>query len=103
MALALLLLLTPAFGLDEFPYYQASNFTDRVSGVSDQNATVFCVRYENKELEVREAFGKWFVQEIYTHIMNEGQTQYQACPATTIWETDDFPRTTFGVRYYVFF
>lgn len=68
------------------------------NGVEVVNASSFdCSNdhlYDN--LDVREVFGKWYVYIVYTHLREEGVNVYKSCPVATIWETDDFPRTTFG-------
>lgn len=77
----------------------ANNLT---KSIINRNVTIDCSndhRYDS--LDVREIFGKWYVFEVYTHLKLEGVTLYKSCPLITIWETDDFPRTTFGVSPYI--
>lgn len=77
------------FGDDGYSY-KVSNFTD-------QNVT-YCFReHENDKLDVREILGRWNVIVVYMHLSMEGVKEYPFCPEVTIWETEDFPRTTFGV------
>lgn len=70
--------------------YKISNFTD-------QNTT-YCFReHENDKMNISEVLGKWKVLEVYMHLTYEGVKAYPSCPDVTIWETEDFPSTTFGV------
>lgn len=91
-----LLCLSATFGSAfSFDSFQASNFTVRDPY---ENATVVCDHSSlYKIADIRKVLRKWYVLEIYMHLANEGQKLYKSCPVTTIWETDDFPRTTFGV------
>lgn len=72
------------------------------SNSNEQNNTTFsCTReHEYDNMDIREILGRWKVMELYMHIKKEGVNQYPSCPEVTIWETDDFPRTTFGVGFY---
>lgn len=65
---------------------------------STSNTTVNCQReHEYDDLDPRTVMGKWKVAELYMHLSKEGVKTYKSCPMITIWETDDFPRSTYGV------
>lgn len=69
-----------------------------VSNSTDDNVTVTCEReHEYDTMDVRTVLGKWKAVELYLHLSKEGVKIYDRCPHVTIWETDEFPRTTFGV------
>lgn len=85
--------------------FKKSNIDDdkysyKLSNLTDENVT-YCFReHENDQLDVREILGKWKVSEVYMHLTNEGVKAFPSCPDVTIWETADFPTTTFGVGSY---
>lgn len=60
--------------------------------------TIKCIEeHEYKNLDVREVIGKWRAVELYMHLSKEGVNTYVSCPYLTIWESDEFPRSTYGV------
>ncbi|KAL0850022.1 hypothetical protein ABMA28_011931 [Loxostege sticticalis] len=64
---------------------------------NDTVDTVTCFEehaYDN--LDVREIMGKWRAVEVYMHLRNEGVKTYVSCPYLTVWEPDEFPRSTYG-------
>ncbi|XP_063834238.1 uncharacterized protein LOC135083411 isoform X2 [Ostrinia nubilalis] len=72
------------------------------SGISvlnstEGNVTISCAQeHEYDHLDIREVTGKWKVVQLYMHLGMEGVTMYNSCPVTTIWEADEFPRSTYG-------
>ncbi|CAG4923938.1 unnamed protein product [Colias eurytheme] len=78
----LLLLFSVAIG------HETSNSTD--------NEEICFKEHKYDNLDVRTVLGKWSVIELYMHLSKEGVTTYRSCPTVTIWEEDDFPRSTFG-------
>lgn len=72
----------------------------QVSNSTDDNMTVTCEReHEYDTMDVRTVLGKWKAVELYLHLSKEGVKNYDRCPHVTIWETEDFPRSTFGVGF----
>jgi hypothetical protein len=70
-----------------------------ITNSTDDNVTVSCSQeHDYDSLDLREVSGKWKVLELYMHLTKEGVVPYKSCPTTTIWEVDDFPRSTYGVR-----
>ncbi|KPI93452.1 hypothetical protein RR46_10712 [Papilio xuthus] len=68
-----------------------------VSNSTNNNITVICQReHEYDDLDPRTVMGKWKVVELYLHLRKEGVNTYKSCPIITLWETDDFPRSTYG-------
>lgn len=70
---------------------------------NDTVDTVTCFEehaYDN--LDVREIMGKWRAVEVYMHLRNEGVKTYVSCPYLTVWEPDEFPRSTYGVCSHLF-
>lgn len=67
------------------------------SNGTETNKTFVCEReHKYDRLDIREIMGKWKALELYMHLSNEGVVEYQSCPMVTIWESAEFPRSTFG-------
>lgn len=73
-----------------------------VSGIDERNqtqsnSTVLCERvHEYDKLDIRRVTGVWKAVELYKHLIKEGVNKYNSCPVITIWEAEEFPRSTFG-------
>lgn len=72
-----------------------------VTNGTDGNTTFSCTQEQDyDDLDIRNVTGKWKVAEVYMHLTNEGVKMYTSCPVITIWEEDEFPRSTYGVCSY---
>lgn len=84
------------YGLKQFRS-RDDEYSYKISNLTDQNVT-YCLReHENDKLNMSEILGKWKVLEVYMHLNYEGVKAFPVCPEVKIWETEDFPSTTFGV------
>lgn len=80
-----------------FLFFVTSAF--EVKNMTDGNVTVTCETiHDYDEIDVRQLMGKWTAVEVYMHLKKEGVFRYNTCPNVKLWEHDDFPSTTFGVR-----
>lgn len=80
----------------QFMFLAVSAFEDFNS--TNSNETVKCEReHTYDKLDIRSVTGKWKIVELYTHLILEGIKRYKSCPIITIWESEELPRTTFGV------
>lgn len=93
----LILALSPTLGLKQFSSSNNDEYRYKISNVTDQNATNCFREHENDKLDIREVLGQWKVLEVYMHLTYEGVKSFPVCPDVKIWETEDFPSTTFGV------
>ncbi|KOB68841.1 Uncharacterized protein OBRU01_17836 [Operophtera brumata] len=75
--------------------YAQSCIVIHIAEPMERNVTCFR-EHENDKLDIREILGQWKVFEVYMHLKMEGVIQFPVCPIVTIWETEEFPRTTFG-------
>lgn len=95
-------LFTSALAFEDFVIYGGGQETNGTKS-NDKNFSVNCLReHLYDRWNISEVFGKWKVLELYTHLSNEGVHQYNSCPKVTIWETEEFPTTTFGVGLLLF-
>lgn len=93
----LVLTFSAAYGSNKFNPQDEYNYN--ISNVTDQNVT-YCFReHDNDKLNISGILGMWKVLEVFMHLTYEGVKAFPVCPVVKIWETEDFPSTTFGVGF----